>query len=310
MRIARIEEFQCVVRHRGPMLASPPMAIRAVGVCLRAGGSSRASEALRHLNDWLEKQRVEALYDRYASDSCGQPSVVPAEMAARADLIVALGGDGTLLRVARELGTQRIPILGINLGTLGYLTEFSVDEMIPALDRVLSGAFEIQERLRMDVRVEREGGEQSTPTPALNDVVVATRASRMITLEVRADDAPVTTYHADGLIVSTPTGSTAYSLSAGGPIVLPGTAALLLTPICPHTLSQRPLVVPSQTQICLSVPAPESGVTLTVDGQEMRDIRQGDRVCIGLSPHSVDLITSPYHSRFDVLRSKLGWGQR
>ena len=292
------------------MLASGAMTIRAVGVCLRSGGSHRASEALRHLNDWLEKQRVEASYDRHAAEACGRAASSPAEMAAAADIIVSLGGDGTLLRVAREMGTHRLPILGVNLGTLGYLTEFTVDEMLPALDRVLSGAHEIHSRLRVEVTVEREGGGETSPTLALNDVVIASRASKMIMLDVRADDAAVTTYHSDGLIVSTPTGSTAYSLSAGGPVVLPGTAALLLTPICPHTLTQRPLVVPSGTRIDLEVQTRGSEVSLTVDGQEVQEVHEGDRVHIGLSPHSVDMIASPYHSRFDVLRSKLRWGQR
>ena len=286
------------------------MAIRAVGVCLREGGSQLALEALAQLTEWLQKQRLEVFFDRAAGAAGDQPAISPAQMGSRADLVVALGGDGTLLRVARELGTRRIPIVGVNLGTLGYLTEFSVDEMLPALERVLAGDFEIQSRQRLEVSVERRGGDVLGSTHALNEAVISTRASTLIDLEARADEAPVTTYHADGLIVSTPTGSTAYSLSAGGPILLPGTQAVLLTPICPHTLTHRPLVLASDSRIEVVVNARGNEVTLTVDGHEQRELHDGDRVRIHRSPHGVELVSSPFHSRFDVLRSKLHWGQR
>jgi len=226
--------------------------------------------------------------------------------------VVVLGGDGTLLSVARALGSRAVPILGVNLGTLGFLTEIALDELFAALDRVLRGEHRIESRMRLEVGVVR-GGVEAPPAErflALNDAVL-TKAdlARMIDLETRAGGDLVTSYHADGLIVATPTGSTAYSLSAGGPIVLPELEAFVLTPICPHTLTQRPLVLSHSAEIEIVVRSREE-VQLTIDGQEGATLQQGDSVRVRRSAHPVHIVVSPFRSRFEILRQKLGWGTR
>jgi NAD+ kinase len=226
-------------------------------------------------------------------------------------MVVVLGGDGTLLAVARAIGTRSVPILGVNLGSLGFLTEIARDELNDTLDAVLGERFALETRMRLEVVAERDG-ETLGRYLALNDAVIAkTTLSRMIDLETRADDQPVTTYHADGLIVSTPTGSSAYSLSAGGPLLMPGFGAIVLTPICPHTLTQRPLVLPERCEIAVRVQDTRGGeVHLTVDGQVGCQLTQGDRVTARGSLHPVHLLVPPGRNRFEVMRRKLRWGER
>ena len=219
-----------------------------------------------------------------------------------------LGGDGTLLSVAREIGARAVPILGVNLGTLGFLAEFAPSEERDVLERVLRGDYATVERMRLDVRALR-GGREAFRSHALNDAVVArTDLSRMIDLETAADGVPVTTYHGDGLIVATPTGSTAYTLSAGGPILMPGARVFVLTPICPHALAQRPLVLPDSARLSVVVHPRDGAAHLTVDGQLGLALEEGDRIEIAASAHPAHFVASPYRSRFDVLRTKLGWG--
>jgi NAD+ kinase len=287
---------------------SGDVSIRAVGVCLKPG-QPQAAGAVRGLVKWLDDRGLRVLLDDDAAEGTGSAATPRAELALAAQLVIVLGGDGTLLSVARALGERRVPILGVNLGTLGFLTEVALDELFAALDRVLRGEFSVEPRMRLDVRAHR--GEQALGRfLALNDAVL-TKAdlARMIDLETRADGAIVTTYHADGLIVATPTGSTAYSLSAGGPIVLPDLEAFLLTPICPHALSQRPLVLRASAKIEITVSSRDD-VQLTVDGQEGLVLRQGDCISVQRSDHPVHLVVSPFRTRFDVLRQKLGWGGR
>jgi NAD+ kinase len=281
--------------------------IETVGVAIKPG-VARAEAAARELAKWLAPRGVATLFDEAAAAAVGAPACSPAELAQRADLLVVLGGDGTLLAMARALSERPVPILGINLGTLGFLAEVSVDEMEPALARALAGEMRVERRLRLAVEHVREGRVEKRWL-ALNDAVVAAALARLIEIETRADGQLVTTYHADGLIVSTPTGSTAYSLSAGGPILLPGLGAFVLTPICPHTLSQRPLVVPDSAVLEI---APRAGAParLTVDGQEGAELAPGDRVRVQRSEHALLLLVSPQRSRFDVLRAKLRWGER
>ncbi len=281
--------------------------IETVGVAIKPG-ASRAEAAVRELAKWLAPRDVRVLYDPPAAAATGETATTHAELARLADLLVVLGGDGTLLAVARALGERPVPILGINLGTLGFLAEVSVDEMEPALAAVLAGTMCVERRLRVSVEHVREGRERAR-WRALNDAVVTSRVARLIEIDVRADGRPVSTYHADGLIVSTPTGSTAYSLSAGGPILLPSLDALVLTPICPHTLTQRPLVMPDT--VVLEIAA-QAGVAarLTVDGQEGVELADGDVVRVRRSEHGVLLVVPPQRSRFDVLRAKLRWGER
>jgi len=197
----------------------------------------------------------------------------------------------------------------VNLGTLGFLTEIALDELFAALELVLAGDYRVEKRMRLEVRALRQGVELARFL-ALNDAVLTkTDLARMIDLETRADGRQVTVYHADGLIVATPTGSTAYSLSAGGPIVLPELEAFVLTPICPHALTQRPLVLPESAEIEIRVLS-RAEVQLTVDGQEGALLREGDVVVVRRSAHPLRVIVSPFRTRFEILREKLSWGTR
>jgi NAD+ kinase len=240
----------------------------------------------------------------------GLPGSEIAELAGEVDLIVSLGGDGTLLAVARAVGTRRVPILGVNLGMLGFLTEVTVEEMLPVLEQAIAGRAPVVSRMRLEVLAVR-GANELGRFVALNDAVITkTTLSRMIDLETFADGQEVTSYHADGLIVSTPTGSTAYSLSAGGPILLPGTEAIVLTPICPHALTQRPLVLPMESQVEVVVHTLGAGATLTIDGQEGMELLDDDRVTLRRSPHPIDIVASSLRTRFEILQAKLRWGER
>ncbi|MBW2273872.1 MAG: NAD(+)/NADH kinase [Deltaproteobacteria bacterium] len=285
------------------------MKIRSVGVCLKPD-QPQAAETVRLLVKWLCEHELDVLLDDDAARATERSATSRDELAAAADLIMVLGGDGTLLSVARSTGTRHVPILGVNLGTLGFLTEINVDEMLPALEKVVSGDFEIESRMRLEV-VAYRGREEIGRYHALNDAVLSkTALSRMIDLCTYADGVMVTTYHADGLIVSTPTGSTAYSLSAGGPLLLPGLEAIVLTPICPHSLTHRPVVMPQRCEIEVEVRSSAGPVALTVDGQEGIELADGDRVCVRRSEHPVAIVASPYRSRYEILHAKLRWGER
>ena len=285
------------------------MKIQTVGVCLKPD-QPQAAETLRDLVKWLEAREVEARLDAECAKLIDGPAEEVSVLAAEVDLLISLGGDGTLLGVARAAGSRRVPILGVNLGTLGFLTEVNVDEMLPALDTVLSGEAEVVSRMRLDVQASRDG-QQLGRFIALNDAVIAKAAlSSMIDLETFAAGQDVATYHADGLIVSTPTGSTAYSLSAGGPLLLPGLEAIVVTPICPHSLTQRPLVLPVESEIEVVVRTRGGQAALTTDGQEGIDLVDGDRVSLRRSPHPVDIVASPLRTRFQILQAKLRWGER
>ena len=281
--------------------------IRTVGLCLRP--ESRAgAEVARGTSKWLVERGLRVMADSFAGEALGVEGHPRAEVARGSDLLVVLGGDGTILSVARELGENAVPILGVNLGRLGFLAEVTPDELLEDLERVLAGEMQTVRRMRLEVSAEREGRELGRFL-AINDAVI-TRSdlSRMIDLEALSDDVPVTTYHGDGLIVATPTGSTAYSLSAGGPILMPDIEAFVLTPICPHALSQRPLVLPQTSRIAIRVFPREGAAQLTLDGQSGLVLRSGDTVLVRRSEHPVPFVVSPSRSRFDVLRSKLRWG--
>jgi NAD+ kinase len=285
------------------------MAIRSVGVAIKPG-EPRALAAVRDLAKWCADRDVRLVLESDAAVAVGETGVPRAAMVRDVELLVVLGGDGTLLSVARAADVAETPILGINLGTLGFLAAVSVDEMESAVARTLAGEMAIEPRLRLEVRLERARG-GAERWLALNDAVVArATSSRIVDIEVRADGQLVTTYHADGLIVSTPTGSTAYSLSAGGPILLPQVGSVVLTPICPHALTQRPLVLPDSMRIEVAVHARSGDVQLSVDGQEGATIGEGDRVVVERSAHPARLVVPPGRSRFELLRAKLRWGER
>ena len=286
------------------------MQVRTVGICVKPE-QPQLADFVVELEEWLRDRGVRAALDPQAARWKGEQGPSFEEIAGKVDLVIVLGGDGTLLAAARAVGERPVPILGVNLGSLGFLTETSSDELYPALEDVLAGRYRVEERMRLEVSGERAGRGLGRFL-ALNDAVIGKSAlSRMVELEVLADGAPVTTYHADGLIVATPTGSSAYSLSAGGPLLLPELEAIVLTPICPHTLTQRPLVLPKSSQVEIRVHLQRGAeVYLTVDGQVGEALAEGDLVRVHRAEHPVRLLVPPGRNRFQVMRAKLRWGER
>jgi NAD+ kinase len=285
------------------------MPIRSLGVCVKPDQPQLAG-VVRELEKWLSERGVEMVPDEEGGRWTEIAAAARADLAARVDAVLVLGGDGTLLAVARALGEHDVPILGVNLGTLGFLAEISQEELYPTLEQVLAGRFRKEPRMRLEICVQRDGAQRGRYL-ALNDVAISSALSRMIRLDTRADGVDVTRYHADGLIVATPTGSTAYSLSAGGPLVLPALEALIVTPICPHTLTHRPLVLPETSTVEVRVhDIRDREVRLTADGQVGCRIDEADRVVVRRSPHPVFLLVAPDRNRFEVMRRKLRWGER
>ena len=271
----------------------------------------RAARLALQIAASLSRRHVHVLLDAEA-ELTGLPAVPrrPKEALAReTDLIVVLGGDGTLLSIARHTDS-RVPILGVNLGELGFLTEVVESEALAMLKRVVAGRFELDRRMTLAAVLER-GGKVVRRLRALNDVVVTNGArARIVEFSVSVDGLPLTTYRADGMIVATPTGSTAYSLSAGGPIVEPTVEVLLLSPISPHLLSNRPMVLRPEARVRITIARREQDALLTIDGQERMALAGGDVVEVRRGRSPVALVRSPDRTYYDVLRSKLGWGVR
>jgi NAD+ kinase len=225
------------------------------------------------------------------------------------EAIIVLGGDGTLLSVARLVDGKNVPILGVNLGGLGFLTEVTLEELFPTLEKLFKREFVTDDRLMLRAQVIRQG-EKVAQSVVLNDVVVSKGTlARMIRLEIRIDGQFVKTLRGDGLIVASPTGSTAYSLSAGGPILHPIVEAMLLTPISPHTLTNRPIVIPNQARVEITLRTLEEGATVTFDGQVGFSLRQNDLVEVWTNGTKIKLIRSAGRNYFEVLRQKLKWGE-
>jgi NAD+ kinase len=260
---------------------------------------------------WLAARGIEVLVDEtLAAELPAARSCPAAAIAAEVDLFIVLGGDGTLLSVSRLVEARRTPILGINLGSLGFLTEVTRDETIPVLERLLAGELEVSERLRLDVTI-RRGGMEVARYRVLNDLVINKGAlARIIDMEAWVDDTYLTTFKADGLIVATPTGSTAYNLSAGGPIISPTLHCLVISPICPHMLTNRPIIVSDEALIRIEVKFQDEEVALTADGQVGMPLHGGDVVEIRRSLHPTMLVISPTKDYFQILRTKLKWGER
>lgn len=281
-----------------------------IGICVKPD-QPQLAERVAELDGWLRERGREVLLDAQAARWLGVAALPLEELATRVDLMLVLGGDGTLLAAARAIGDRAVPLLGVNLGTLGFLAETSSEEVFDALEEAFAGRLVSAARMRLEVRVEREGRTLERYL-ALNDAVIGKSAlSRMIDVEARADGAFVTTYHADGLIAATPTGSSAYSLSAGGPLLLPDGEAIVLTPICPHTLTQRPLVLPETCRVEFAVRDTRGGdVHLTVDGQLGLELAESDRVTVCRAAHPARLLVHPGRNRFAVMREKLRWGER
>lgn len=265
---------------------------------------------VRGLLDWLKHRGVGYRCDRQTAEYAGLPDYLEREQIPdQSDLLIVLGGDGTLLSAARVVGGRDIPIFPVNLGRLGFLTAIRRDELYPELERALRGEHRIGHRRMVDCELLREGEVVATYS-ALNDVVITkSMLARMIDLDTHVDNHFVAAYKADGLIIATPTGSTAYSLSAGGPVIFPSVAAFCITPICPHMLTNRPVIVPD-TSVIQVVNHGEEGSYLTIDGQVGEPICRGDRVVCRASPKAIQLIRPPKMLFFDVLREKLKWGER
>lgn len=279
--------------------------LRRIGVVSKA--ESREAIATAHeVADWLERRGCVVSLDEATSRAKGLRGEVYSSEG-EYDLVVVLGGDGTLLATARGLG-GRAPILGVNLGRLGFLTELRRSELYPGLLRVLGGEFRLERRSLLDVHLRRaSGGVQAYR--ALNDAVVAKSSPvRIIEVTLRCDGQEVASYRADGVILSTPTGSTAYNLSAGGPIIAPALPVIVITPICPHTLSLRPIVVPDTTAIEVQLQTRREEVYLTCDGQEGTTVGFQDVVHVRSSADHVRLVRVAGRSVFDSLREKLRWG--
>jgi NAD+ kinase len=220
-----------------------------------------------------------------------------------------MGGDGTLLSVARHYVSLDVPILGVNVGGLGFLTEISLNELYPSMEQVLAGKYQVEERMLLISRLYRQGG-VFWEKHFLNDAVINKGAlARIVELTTWIEGEYLTTYRADGLIVSTPTGSTAYTLSAGGPIVYPTLRHIILIPICPFTLSNRPIILPDTVTVAVTFEEKVQDAYLTIDGQEGQALQQEDRVEMSVAPHNLKLILSPHRSYFEILRTKLGWGE-
>ncbi|MEW6263131.1 MAG: NAD(+)/NADH kinase [Thermodesulfobacteriota bacterium] len=266
----------------------------------------RAVAAAEDLRQWLQQRGLEVHVDRPLAVWSRGP-VQPPDFGP-VDLIVVLGGDGTLLYAARTFGVTGVPLLGVNMGGLGFLTEVSLVNLRPALEQVLAGSYQAESRMTLSAEVIRDG-EVITSHTVLNDAVINKGAlARILDLTVKVDGADLTTYRADGLIISTPTGSTAYNLAAGGPIVHPTQELIILTPICPFTLSNRPLILPRVAVIEIAIDPQASDVLLTSDGQVSCPLSPEDRITVRRSRNQIVLIKNPYKSYFEILRTKLGWG--
>ena len=283
--------------------------IKTVGVVVKPN-HKEAWQTACELSDWLATRGIDLIGKPHAeTEICHIESAEAEEFKTDVDLIVVLGGDGTMISTARLTGSRETLVLGINYGSLGYLTEFRIEEMFSALEDILAGNYEVDRRVMLEV--EHRRGDQLLDTGrVLNDVVINKAVlARIIEIEVEMNNLFVNSFRADGLIISTPTGSTAYNLSAGGPIVYPSMNAMVLTPICPFTLTNRPIVMPDNAEINLKLKNESDGVVLTLDGQIGYSMKIGDYVLIRKSPTTFNLVQPPNRNYFDVLRNKLKWGR-
>ncbi len=289
--------------------------IRRVGVVVKPA-QPEALKILCELVVWLDRRGITLVGEHRieraqieAETGCAIETSERESIAETVDLLVVLGGDGTMIATARIVGERDVPVLGVNYGNFGYLAEFRNEELFQALEAILAGDYRLDERVMLSIEVMREG-ERRLHGRVLNDVVINKAArARIIEIEAHLNDQLVNAFRADGLIVSTPTGSTAYNLSAGGPIVYPSMEAVVLTPICPFTLSNRPLVVPDNALIELCVKTPQEEVALTLDGQIGFPLETNDRVLIRKSRTKFKIVQPTNRNYFEVLRDKLRWGK-
>ncbi|OGQ80721.1 MAG: hypothetical protein A3F90_14280 [Deltaproteobacteria bacterium RIFCSPLOWO2_12_FULL_60_19] len=269
----------------------------------------KAAEMASWLVPWLKERGKQVLVEPGVSRAGGR-ACSKREMARKADLIVVLGGDGTLLSIARLVERPRVPILGVNLGGLGFITEVGIDEFEAVLAQTLAGKYSVEKRMTLEIQVQgKRGGRKRFRV--LNDAVITKGArARIIDLEAYVGKEYLCTYRADGLIISTPTGSTAYSLAAGGPILYPTLGAIVLSPICPHMLTNRPIVVSSRSTISVTLRSSGDTVILSPDGQQGVALNNGDVMTARDYGVPISLVKTPSRSYFEILRSKLKWGER
>ncbi len=259
--------------------------------------------ASQELQRWLTAREVQAVHLE------NEPEPNMPTLPAETEGIVVLGGDGTLLSVARHYVALGVPILGVNVGGLGFLSEIYLDELYPTMEQVLAGKYKVEERMLMVARLCRQG-QVCWERHFLNDAVINKGAlARIVDLTAWIDGEYLTTYRADGLIVSTPTGSTAYTLSAGGPIVYPTLRHIIMIPICPFTLSNRPIILPDTVTVAVTFAEKVRDAYLSIDGQVGQALQDEDRVEMSVASHNLKLILSPHRSYFEILRTKLGWGE-
>ncbi len=287
------------------------MQIKKIGVISKPK-KAEIREVVPPLVQWLRERTIEVYIDKETGATLESPEkcLTRNEIAAKVGLLVVLGGDGTLLATARALNRKPVPILAVNLGGLGFLTVITREELYPTLEKVLAGNFRTERRVQIEAEIVR-ADEVISSFLALNDVVLNKGAiARILDFDVWVDGQFISTYKSDGLIVSTPTGSTAYSLAAGGPVIAPPVEAFIVTPICAHTLSNRPLVLPDSVTIEVQVKTQRESVYLTVDGQVGIAVRSEDMVRMKKASSFVELIQPPQKNYFEILRQKLKWGER
>ncbi|MBI5694560.1 MAG: NAD(+)/NADH kinase [Nitrospirae bacterium] len=288
---------------------SDVLKVRTVGIICKHDNPEACAAAGR-LSAWLRERGVEPLVDQSAARCLSVPGTPKEEMPERSDVLVVLGGDGTLLSVARLVGARGKPIVGVNLGTLGFITTVSLDQLYPTMETVLSGQYKVLERITLRASIKRDG-KTIAQHHVLNDAVINKGAlARIIDLDAHVDGRYLTTFKADGLIMHTPTGSTAYSLAAGGPIVHPAMSCIGVTPICPHTLTNRPLIVPDAAVLEVVLMSENEDVYLTLDGQVGFLLKYMDVVEVRASTHRMYFVMSPHEDYYLMLRTKLKWGER
>jgi len=281
--------------------------ISAVGIICKHD-NAEAHRAARELIAWLKERGVGSLIDSRAAGPLGVEGAKDRELAERSDVVVVLGGDGTLLSVARMVGERGTPIVGVNLGTLGFITTVPLSQLYKTMETVLTGQYKVQERMLLNAKVKR-GDRLVGEYNVLNDIVINKRElARIIEMEAYVDGKYLSLFKADGLIISTPTGSTGYSLSAGGPVVHPSLSSIGVTPICPHTLTNRPLIVPDNVFLEVIVRSSEQSVLITIDGQVGAALEFGDVVEARKAGHKIYSVMSPGEDYYHMLRTKLKWG--
>ncbi|MGD2036363.1 MAG: NAD(+)/NADH kinase [Desulfobacterales bacterium] len=279
--------------------------MKKIGLVVKS--DAKANKKAAELKKWLRSRKIEIVRKKTVEsgqkNAAGSLSTAPSDL----DCIFVLGGDGTFLSAVRWIGDRDIPILGIKFGEVGFLAEIAEENLYKAAEKVLKGDFILRLRMRLSVRVSRRNKALAQET-VLNDVVINRGAlARLAHIETYINDLYLTTYSADGLIVATPTGSTAYSLAAGGPVIHPAVPGIILTPICPFTLTNRPLIVPESANIKIRLAKGASDIVLTFDGQKGLEINDQDEIVIQKGPHPIHLITLPERQYFDILKNKLKW---